>query len=95
MTDRALTERERRDLIRKKVKEVSELMLRLSQMIDEFNDLGVDAAFGYETGGDQYSGYLTFTHEVQDKTVYVNDNAEAQKDARALLDEAISRATKH
>lgn len=90
---KALTELERQDLIRRKIKETSETLLRLSQLIGEFTELGVDAAFEYEPTPDGYGGNLSFRHSVQDKTVYVNDNEDLSV-AYDLIVEATGE-TKH
>ena len=90
MTMPALTERERQDRIRRKVLEVSQLIHRMSEIINEFNDLGVDAAFKYTASEDGYGGDLEFMHSVQDKIVHEDDPTEAHMDAAALLNEALS-----
>ena len=92
----ALTERQRRDRIRQKVMEVSQLIHRMSEIISEFNELGVDAAFKYTPSEDGYGGDLEFMHAVQDKIVHEDDKTQAHLDAAALLKEATAaHETKH
>lgn len=91
----ALTERERHDLIRRKVIEVSEVITRLSEIINEFNDLGVDAAFKYTPSPEGYGGDLEFMHSIQDKVVYIDDPETVQQEAKQLLAEALSGQVKH
>ena len=91
----ALTELQRQDKIRQKVMEVSQLIHRMSEIINEFNDLGVDAAFKYTPAEDGFGGDLEFMHSIQDKIVHVPDNSMAIADAHDMLAQALAGHVKH
>lgn len=59
-----MTESERMDKIRAKKFEFEKLMLRMSEILVELNDLGCDAAVKYEPDG-EYHGSLNLVTSVQ------------------------------
>lgn len=62
-----MDESERREQIAGKVTEVSKLMTRLAEILQELDKLGCNAAFKYTAGPDGYGGDLEFMYVVRDK----------------------------